>query len=49
MKSFIVITIVVLITGILLYLIIKEFIKTYKNKPYNPDHDSDFNHKDRLL
>lgn len=34
MKSFIIITLVVLLTGFLLYFVIKEFIKTYKNKPY---------------
>lgn len=48
MKSFIVITVVVLIAGIFIYYIIKELIKTYKNKPYNPDMEDDFNGKKRL-
>ncbi|MDD2192039.1 MAG: hypothetical protein PHO12_05820 [Bacteroidales bacterium] len=49
MKSFIIITIVVLFTGLLLYFIIKELIKTYKNEPYDPNHESDCEPKDRLL
>lgn len=48
MKSFIIITVVVLFTGFLLYFIIKEFIKTYKNKPYDPNHENDCEQKDRL-
>ncbi|MCK9163278.1 MAG: hypothetical protein WCR29_04350 [Bacteroidales bacterium] len=48
MKSFIIITLVVLITGFLLYFVIKELIKTYKNKPYNPDQDIKSKGKDRL-
>ncbi|MFA7081979.1 MAG: hypothetical protein WC135_05130 [Bacteroidales bacterium] len=49
MKSFIIITVVVLFTGFLLYFIIKELIKTYRNKPYDPNHDNDLKNNDRLL
>jgi len=48
MKSFIGITIVVLFSGVLLYYVIKELIKTYKNRPYNPDKENNTKTKDRL-
>jgi len=48
MKSFIGITIVVLLAGVLLYYVVKELIKTYKNRPYNPEDDKNNKTKDRL-
>jgi len=37
MNPFIAITAVVIIAGIFVYFIVKEIIKTYKNKPYDPE------------
>lgn len=48
MKTFLVVTAVVLIAGLFLYYIIKEMIKTYKNRPYNPEEKQKLKQDDRL-
>lgn len=48
MKTFLVVTAVVLIAGFFLYYIIKEMIKTYKNKPYDPEQKQKLKQDDRL-
>ncbi len=48
MKSLIVITVVVILSGVLLYYVIKELIKTYKNRPYNTGKGDNKKTKDRL-
>ncbi len=48
MKTFLVVTAVVLIAGLFLYYIIKEMIKTYKNRPYDPEEKEKLKQDDRL-
>lgn len=48
MKSLIIITVVVILSGVFLYYVIKELIKTYKNRPYNTGKDDNDMKKDRL-
>jgi preprotein translocase subunit YajC len=48
MKSLVIITIVVIVSGIFLYYIIKELIKTYKNRPYDPEQQEKLRKGDRL-
>lgn len=48
MKTLVIITIIVLILGVFLYFIIKELIKTFKNRPYEIDEKKKLKTKDRL-
>lgn len=48
MKTFLIVTAVVLIAGFFLYYVIKEIIKTYKNRPYDPEQKEKLKGNDRL-
>lgn len=48
MKTFLIVTAVVLIAGFFLYYVIKEIIKTYKNRPYDPEQKEGLKNDERL-
>jgi heme/copper-type cytochrome/quinol oxidase subunit 2 len=47
-KTLVIITIIVLVLGVFLYFIIKELIRTFRNRPYDPDERKKLKTKDRL-
>ncbi len=48
MNPIVIITIVVVVSGIFLYFLIKELIKTFKNRPYDPEEKEKLRENDRL-
>lgn len=48
MNPIVIITIVVVVSGIFLYFLIKELIKTFKNSPYDPEEKEKLRGNDRL-
>ena len=48
MKTFLIVTAVVLIAGFFLYYVIKAIIKTYNTRPYDPEEKQKLKQHDRL-
>ncbi|MDR0972333.1 MAG: hypothetical protein LBM25_08120 [Bacteroidales bacterium] len=48
MKTILLIALVVVIAGLLLFYVVKEFIKTYKNEPESKEIVDELEDKDRL-